>query len=112
MNYIKQLFRTTSPEKSDVQSLIDSGILKSYNLEYKHRDSYSNASSLAKQVSAFANASGGLFILRIREEDHRPVELTWLDAQTRPKEQLEQIIMSNVQPTVQATIRIVPVYNP
>ena len=99
-----------------IQRLIDDSVEESLSLEYKAAEALgkSNAkkAEIVKDVSAFANSSGGVLIYGIaefqqRENRHRPEKIDPVDRREFSKEWLEQIIQS-IQPRV-AGIVIEPV---
>ncbi|MEM7032311.1 MAG: ATP-binding protein [Chloroflexota bacterium] len=103
--------------RARLERYIREGIEESLTLEYKSGEALekSNRQSqeIAKDVSAMANAAGGLIIYGIREHDlkelrHRPVGFRPIDRRECSKETLEQIINSNIQPRLTG-VKIYPV---
>lgn len=94
---------------SDVLALISGGVEESTILEYKSNIDTSNDSwkkEMAKDVSALANANGGMIIYGVKEFDdpHKrflPEKLTPIDASKISKETIIQVINSNVSPKIQ-----------
>jgi hypothetical protein len=89
--------------ESYIQSFIDNGIPESLILEFKASEALRNKgwkNEFAKDVSAFANSAGGTLIYGVREnkDTHEAESIDeGFDALERKKEQLEQVINSNVQ---------------
>lgn len=96
--------------RADLQSLINDEIPESLTLDYKSsaalaKDSKSR-DELCKDVSAFANSSGGQIVYGIEEKANKAVKL---DAGSDiSREWIEQVISSNVQPRIRGLI-ITPV---
>lgn len=91
---------------ADLQSLIDDEISESLTLDYKASPSLGKDSKqrdeLCKDVSAFANSAGGQIIYGIEERDRKPVKI---DAGSPlPKEWIEQVIDSNIQPRIEGLV--------
>lgn len=96
-------------DESRLVSYIENQIEENINLDYKGADSLAKSDGkkkeIAKDVSAFANANGGLIIYGIREFDekeksHLPEKLDPVDRMDFSKEWLEHIINSNIAPKV------------
>lgn len=100
---------------TDLQTLINNKVEESYNLEYKSadallhignkRDKKDGQSELVKDVSAMANAAGGMIIYGIKEYDeqdkkHLPEKITPIPRKEFSKERLEQIIDGNILPRI------------
>lgn len=98
--------RITSIE--DVNALIAAGIEESTTLEYKSGIDIANSkwkSEMAKDVSAMANANGGIIIYGVKEFDeedkrHIPSHITPLDTTIVSKETIAQVISSNISPRI------------
>lgn len=81
-----------------INSLIANNIKESLNLDYKRElDEHNN--EIAKDISAFANASGGRIIYGIDEKDGLPNSINWIDSRGI-KEKIENIILTNIQPEI------------
>lgn len=93
----------------DIQKLIESKIEESLTLDYKRELDKKNK-EIAKDISAFANTSGGVIIYGIEEKGHVPRSISWIDAENT-KERIENIILSNIQPQIRDVI-INPISNP
>jgi len=80
-----------------IQSLIDNKIKESLTLDYKRE--LTNNKEIAKDISAFANTSGGKLIYGIDEVDDLPNSINWIDSKgVRLK--IENIILDNIQPEI------------
>lgn len=97
-------------DKDDLQSLIDNKVEESLYVEYKRQlnlDKPRDRKEIAKDVSAFANASGGIIIYGIEEEgtDDSPPIPTSLNPINEPElEKLEDILLSSTAPRMEFTI--------
>jgi Putative DNA-binding domain len=92
--------------RDDLQSLIDDEIPESLTLEYKSsaglaKDSKSR-DELCKDVSAFANSSGGQIVYGIEEKNNKPVRIDV--GSDMPREWIEQVINSNIHPRIRGLI--------
>lgn len=93
---------------ADVSALITNGVDESTTLEYKSEIDISNDSwkkEMAKDVSAMANANGGIIIYGVKEFDDPekrflPEKITPIDASRVSKETVIQVINSNVSPKI------------
>jgi len=104
--------------REELQSLIDSKIGENGSLEYKaggalNRKNQNLRDDITKDVSAFANAAGGILIYGIGEftsEDkkHWPEKITAIDATDYTREWLDQMI-GQIQPRIEG-LEIVPVH--
>lgn len=94
---------------ADLQSLIDSSIEESTVLEYKSSFAKQKPTwreELAKDVSALANSNGGTIIYGIREKDGEngrsvPEKFTPISNKDMSKDQLSQLLSSNIQPIIE-----------
>lgn len=89
--------------EDDIMALVKNRVPESFNLEFKACAALTNAgwrTELAKDVSAFANSSGGTIVYGIKE-DRKTHEAESIDDGYDPaelnKERLEQIINSSIQ---------------
>lgn len=84
----------------DLQALI--GQEETSNLEFKRSDALENTEAnkreLAKDVSAMANAAGGVIVYGIEEKDNLADRLDHGTAQT--KEWIDQVLTSNIEPKI------------
>ncbi len=93
----------------DLQRLIDDNVEESQQLEYKAAQALQNITvgkDIAKDVSAMANASGGVIIYGIKEyntkeKKHLPESITPIKRAEFSKERLEQLINSNISPKIE-----------
>lgn len=94
----------------DVQFLIDNSIEESTELEYKRSFAKVKANpkwkeELAKDISAMANANGGLIIYGLAEENVSqgrsvPKSITPIPPEEMSKDQLSQILSSQISPKI------------
>jgi len=85
----------------DLQNLITNGVQESLHLDYKRSGALSqrNFKEVSKDVSAFANADGGMIVYGIEEDKHIPTRIdTGVDHSMMSRERLEQTVTSNVAP--------------
>jgi hypothetical protein len=103
--------------KERIQQYIDSEIQESSTLEYKAGRALGRSdkekNEISRDVSAFANAGGGVIIYGIAEFDekskkHLPERIDGINPAEFSKETLEQIINSKIQPIIEG-IKITPV---
>src|SRR6218665_2307135 len=88
--------------EQDLLELIKLGVPEGLELDYKQSDALQRSDAkkneLSKDVSAFANAAGGVLVYGMREDGHIPISLdAGLDPNEISKEWLEQIINSKIQ---------------
>jgi hypothetical protein len=103
----------------ELNALIINKVEENYNLEYKSADAllhigYKNnkkdgASELIKDVSAMANAAGGIVIYGIKEFDdaerkHLPEKITPIKRIEFSKERIEQLINGNIMPKIEGLL--------
>ena len=97
----------------DIRRMIADGVEENISLDYKAAEALQNTDGkkkeIAKDVSAMANAAGGVIIYGIKEFDekeksHLPERITPITRTSFTKEQLEQIINSNISPKIQGII--------
>lgn len=89
--------------KQDLDDLIKNRVQESLHLDYKDSRALSDNArqEIAKDVSAFANADGGMIIYGIRENEHLPEAIDEGVDHTRfSREWLEQLILDNINPRV------------
>lgn len=92
-------------DETDLQKLIDDQLQESLQLDYKQSDALAKTSTcqteIAKDVSAFANSSGGRIIYGITEANHLPVSIdAGADPSAITREWIENTIISRVQPRI------------
>lgn len=94
----------------EIKTLISNKVEENHLLEYKAGDALQNTNpkkkEIAKDVSAMANAAGGLIIYGVKEYDnpeqnHLPEKISAVKRTEFTKEQLEQIIFSNISPKLE-----------
>lgn len=108
-------------DEEDLEALIENGVEERLDLEYKASDSLLNLTDgrkkeeVGKDVSAMANAQGGIIIYGMtesRQGDGFPGIPKELDGKLNPseisKERLENIILSNVTPRI-SNLQIKPI---
>ena len=93
--------------QADIEQLIDNAVPESLELDYKASPSLQKTDKskkeISKDVSAFANSSGGVLVYGVEEND-RGIPST-IDSGSNPleisKEWLEQVINSGVHPRIE-----------
>lgn len=88
----------------DLQKLISNEVQESIHLDYKDSRAINRKKrhEISKDVSAFANSDGGILVYGITEEQHLPVAIDCgVDHASFTREWLEEVITSNVQPTIE-----------
>jgi hypothetical protein len=97
----------------DIRRMIADGVEENISLDYKAAEALQNTDGkkkeIAKDVSAMANAAGGVIIYGIKEFDekdksHLPERITPITRTSFTKEQLEQIINSNISPKIDGIV--------
>ncbi|MDQ3191773.1 MAG: ATP-binding protein [Bacteroidota bacterium] len=97
----------------ELNQLIINGVEESISLEYKASDALQNTDGgkkeIAKDISAMANSAGGVIIYGIKEfnesdKKHLPEKITPINRAQFSKEQLEQIINTNISPKIDGLI--------
>lgn len=97
-------------DESRIRSLITNQVQESLTLEYKQSKALLGKTEvqkkeLSKDVSAFANSSGGTIIYGIIEDKHFPLDTdNGFDAAEVTKEWLEQVLNSVIQPRIEGLI--------
>ena len=100
-----------------IQQMIADGIEEDNQLDYKGAGSLVNSdkkkNEISKDVSAFANANGGVIIYGVREFDeqdksHLPEKVDPINRTDITKEWLEQIIQTKIHPKIEG-IEITPI---
>jgi hypothetical protein len=89
--------------KADLERLISDGVSESLTLDYKRSEGLSKnkRDELCKDVSAFANSTGGRLIYGIPEENRVPQALdAGIDKTVITREWIEQVLNSNIQPRI------------
>lgn len=94
--------------KDDINLLIVNAIEESTEMEYKRSfadDKQKRREDIAKDVSAMANANGGIIIYGLKEKETSkghsvPEEITPVSTESMSKDQLAQIISSTISPRI------------
>lgn len=95
--------------ESKLNEYITNKIEENQHLEYKSAKALDRSdkkkTEISIAVSSMANADGGIIIYGMKEYDesdkrHKPEKIEPIDRQLYPKEWLEQIINSNIYPTI------------
>jgi hypothetical protein len=97
--------------RAEVQTLIDTDVQEDLHLDYKDSRALdrNKKDEIAKDVSSFANADGGIIIYGVKEANHVPVKIDeGVDHRKLSHEWLEQVIRSNITPRIDE-LRIVPI---
>lgn len=91
---------------SDLKSIETSGFEEGLTLEYKSSDALckEKADDMCKDVSAFANSSGGQIIYGMKEENKKPKIDAGVADPKISKEWIQQIINTRLRPRVQVEI--------
>ncbi|MHB1006192.1 MAG: AlbA family DNA-binding domain-containing protein [Chloroflexota bacterium] len=90
-------------EESDIQSMIQNLVKESINLDYKGSPSLdpkdeAKKNEISKDISSFANSSGGVVLYGVVEANHIPKNIdSAYDPVVVTREWLEQIINSRIQ---------------
>ena len=99
-------------KEEDINSLISLGVEESIDLEFKSSDSLKisdkKKSELAKDISAFANSSGGIIIYGINEENHVASSISPIDGNIITKEWIEQVIQTRIHRKIE-DLKIIPI---
>jgi hypothetical protein len=93
-------------EEKDIDDLYRGEIEESLTLEYKRSDALTkdpqHRKELFKDVSAMANAAGGIIIYSMKEVDNKPDGTDdGLDPKVVTREQIENLLMSNIVPQIE-----------
>ena len=97
------------PDAKDLSNYIDNKIEENLNLDQKAAGALESTDSkkteISKDISAMANADGGIIIYGIQEykekpKKHLPEKITPIDRTLYSKEWLEQVIQSNIRPKI------------
>lgn len=92
-----------------LENLIKNKKEESLNLEYKsspslNRTDQKKMNEISKDVSAFANANGGILIYGIIENEHLPESMDAIDRNLVDREWLEQKIQDCIRPKIESII--------
>ncbi|MGB0424326.1 MAG: helix-turn-helix domain-containing protein [Flavobacteriales bacterium] len=87
--------------KAHLEYLIKSSAEESVHIEYKAAGALEGTDykkhEISKDVSAMANADGGIIVYGISEEDHIPKNYSFINGNSYSKEWLEQVINSKIK---------------
>jgi hypothetical protein len=99
----------------DIKSLLQNSEQENLMLEYKSSASVgdwspSKRNELAKDVCAFANSAGGIIVIGVCEESHKPSHLDdGVDTRISSKEAIESALQARISPKVEnLTIKEIP----
>ena len=97
---------------ADIEELILSHCEENIHLEFKSAGALDKSNSvkdeISKDISAFANADGGILIYGIEEKDHCASGKSFIDGSIYTKEWLEQVVSSKIQRSIDGLV-IVPI---
>ncbi|MCX5830149.1 MAG: ATP-binding protein [Deltaproteobacteria bacterium] len=89
---------------AEIQNLIDDEIQESLHLDYKDSRALTkkNKDEIIKDVTAFANADGGVIIYGVQEKGYLPVTIdSGVDNSEINREWIDQIISTNTTPPIE-----------
>nr|WP_236676385.1 ATP-binding protein [Chryseolinea lacunae] len=93
---------------TDIDNLITSEIQENSGLEYKRAQAIDDKDEISKDVSAMANAGGGTIIYGVAEYPKQHAKSYYPERRdpitNRNHEYLEQVINSNIEPRVKASV--------
>jgi hypothetical protein len=98
--------------REDIDALISSNVEEGTHIEFKRGDALNNKKhdidkvkkDIAKDVSAFANADGGIIFYGVEEKNHKATNTLFVNGNEITKEWLEQIINSNIERRIDGVI--------
>src|SRR5687768_442894 len=101
--------------QEDIDRYISTNAEESSHLEFKRGDALQKSDqakfNIGKDVSAFANADGGILIYGIEEKDYKANNLFFVNGNEITKEWLEEVVNSRVQKKING-LKIDPIrYN-
>ena len=88
----------------EVQRLIDEDIQESLHLDYKDSRGLTRKTrdEIVKDVTAFANADGGIIIYGVEEKGHLPIKIDdGVEDSDMNREWLDQILSANITPPIE-----------
>lgn len=99
----------------DLHAALESGEQENLSLDYKASPAIGewtdrNRNELAKDLCAFANAAGGIIVVGIGEQDHKPAVIDdGVDTRIASKEAIESALASRISPRIDGlTIKEIP----
>ncbi len=101
-------FEKEDYNESDILLLIESRAEEGLNLEFKQAEAIQDTKEIAKDVSAMANAGGGIIIYGLEEQEHRAYALSFIDGHEYSKERLDQVIAGNISRRI-PNVKIYPI---
>lgn len=97
---MQDFFEKDSYTEKDLSDLIKNNTEESLILEYKAAPALGfgdkKKQEISKDISSFANSTGGIVIYGIEEQNHIPIKFSFVDGNEFTKEWLEQVIHSNI----------------
>lgn len=95
----------TTWDELRLNQYITNKVEESSQLEYKSSGALSKSDKrkedIAKDVSAMANADGGLIIYGVSEKRHLPIRISWINRSQITREWLEEVTRANISPPIQ-----------
>lgn len=92
----------------DIERLIKDKTEESLNLEFKSSGALAkndkSKTEISKDISAMANANGGIIVYGINEKEHVAKEIPFINGNEFTKEWFEQVIGDNIHPKVDMII--------
>ncbi|WP_316837252.1 ATP-binding protein [Pedobacter nutrimenti] len=99
-------------DQNDLIGLIQIQAEESTHIDFKSGGSLEKSDKkkveIGKDVSAFANADGGIIVYGMKEENHVASEISYIDGNNITKEWLENVINTQISPRIEG-IHIHPV---
>lgn len=109
---MQDFYEKTEYDQNDLISLIEIQAEESTHLDFKSSGSLEKSdkkkAEIGKDVSAFANADGGIIVYGMKEENHVASEISYIDGNQITKEWLENVINTQISPRIEG-IHIYPV---
>lgn len=107
-SYAQEFFQKSLHEitENDISAFINKKIEENLTLEYKGIATLKTPGDIGKEISAFANSSGGLLIVGLREQkvdggrSKIAVGVEWNTEKIYNKEWFSQVMVGNIQPHV------------
>ena len=109
---MSDFFDKESYTQEDISNLIKTKSEEGPTLEFKRADSLETTDSkkkeISKDISSFANCSGGIIVYGIEEKNNIAESISFIDGETFTKEWLEQVIQTNTQRKIEG-LQIIPI---